>query len=319
MYVVFGSEREKKRRKMLAIVTKTVDAHRLEKRRELLAYEKLATFRRMNGFGRDVDRVDDWRSLPSTPQEYNASLRNELQKLKDAISMPAENTVVRPQQKTMDVVDGLRSDSLDELLANFEFATVKEYVEKRSREAAQAQMVQHCSPCSPKPDMPSDVCFNLKSIEGKMDPERGELESPSAGTGLETPGQQCPPNEGTGDQGRTTASGFLTAGVDSNQGGNFFSTTTESGDTRAGNKGTRITAGIIFLQQGHKPRSEENKQFDPGGKGEKAPPWNAAVTLLHFSRESWEAPCLCFVLCLYFVCALFSKLLFFTGDHFSAS
>ena len=73
-----------------------------------------------------------------------------------------------------------------------------------------------------------------------------------------------------------------------------FSTTTESGDTRAGNKSTRITADITFLQQGHKPRSEENKQFDPGGKGEKVPPWNAAVTLLSFSGESWEAPCLCF-------------------------
>ena len=47
---LFESEREKKCREMLAIVTKTVDAHRLERMRELLAYEKLATFRRMNGF-----------------------------------------------------------------------------------------------------------------------------------------------------------------------------------------------------------------------------------------------------------------------------
>ena len=75
---------------MLAIVTKTVDTHRLEKRRELLAYEKLATFRRKNGFDRDVDRVDGWRSPPPTRQEYNASLQHELQKLKDAISMPSE-------------------------------------------------------------------------------------------------------------------------------------------------------------------------------------------------------------------------------------
>ena len=37
---------------------------------------------------------------------------------------------------------------------------------------------------------------------------------------------------------------------------------------------------------GHKTISEENKQFDLGGKGEKAPPWNAAVTLLSFSGES---------------------------------
>ena len=66
--VIFESEREKNRREMLARVTKTVDAYRLEKMRELLAYEKLATFRRMSGFDRDVDRIYDWRSLPPTPQ-----------------------------------------------------------------------------------------------------------------------------------------------------------------------------------------------------------------------------------------------------------
>ena len=89
-----------------------------------------------------------------------------------------------------------RNDSLDELLTNFEFARVKEYVEKRSREAAQAQVtvtpvdtVQHFSPCPPNPDMPSDVYFRLESSEGKMGPELKELESPSAGTGLETPRQ----------------------------------------------------------------------------------------------------------------------------------
>ena len=221
-----------------------------------------------------------------------------------------------------------RNNSLDALLANFESARVKEYVEKWSREAAQAQMtvtpddtVQHCSPCPPNPDMPSDVCFRLESSEGKMGPELKELESPSAGTGLETRGQQCPPNEGTWDQGRTTASSILTAGVGSNQGGSI-SSPTESGDTRAGNKSTRITADITFLQEGHKPRSEENKQFDPGGKGEKAPSWNAAVTLLSFSGESWEAHCLCFyvcalsVYCLYFV---FLNYCFFSGGHFAAS
>ena len=32
------------------------------------------------------------------------------------------------------------------------------------------------------------------SNEGRMDPDRGQLESPSAGTGFETPGQQCLPN-----------------------------------------------------------------------------------------------------------------------------
>ena len=122
--------------------------------------------------------------------------------------------------------------------------------------------VQYCSPCSPNLDMPSDVCIKLKSNSGKMDPERGELESPSAGTGLETPGQQCPPDEGTWDQGRTIAFGFLTVGVDSNQGG-FFSTTTESGDTRGGKKRTIITAGITFLQQGQNPEAKRTSSLTP--------------------------------------------------------
>ena len=96
----------------------------------------------MNGFDRVVEGEENWfdghRSLPPTPEQYTASLRFELQKFKGAISMPAENTVTRPRQKTMGVVDGPRNDSLDELLGNFEFARIKEYVEKRSREEAQA-------------------------------------------------------------------------------------------------------------------------------------------------------------------------------------
>ena len=333
--VVFESEREKKRREILAIVTKTVDAHRLKKMRELLAYEKLATFRRMNGFDRDVNRGNDWRSLPPTPQEYNTSLRHELQKLKDAISMPNGEFVrmKRPVEKRGREDEELqkkkmaefRSDSLDELLANFEFARVKDYVEKRSREAAQAQVtvtpvdtVQHCSPCPPNPDMPSDICIKFKTIEGKMDPEQGELESSSAGTGLETPGQQRPQNEGTGKTGQTNADGFLTAGVGSNQGGSISSPT-----ERAKNAKTFVDISLTAAtpeKRRHKTSSEENKQFDPGGKEEKAPSWNAPVTLFSFSGESWKAPCLCFVFFLSLLCVcLFSKLLFFPGDHFSAS
>ena len=135
-----------------------------------------------------------------------------------------------------------------------------------------------------------------------MDPELEELESPSAGTGLETPGQQCPPNEGTWDQGRTATSGILTAGMGSYQEGNI-SSTTECGDTKTF-ADTSSTAATPENRRRKTP-SEQNKQFDPGGKGEKAPPWNAAVTLLSFSGESWEAPCLCcflFVLCL---CSVF--------------
>ena len=131
--------------------------------------------------------------------------------------------------------------------------------------------------------------MRLESNEGKMDPERGELEPPSAGTGLETPGQQCPPNEETWDQGRIIADGYSLVDMGSNQGGDISSPTTEGVDTRA----VRTTANTTFLQQGHKPKdkvkgSEENKRFDPGGKGEKAPLWNAVVTLsLFFWGERW--------------------------------
>ena len=82
--------------------------------------------------------------------------------------------------------------------------------------------VQHCSPCPLDPEPSPDVCVKLESNEGRMDPEQGELESLSAGTGLETPGQQCPPNEGIWETGRTTTDGILTAGVGSNQGEAFL-------------------------------------------------------------------------------------------------
>ena len=181
----------------------------------------------MNGFDRIAADDNQWasRPLPLTPEQFTQSLWSEVNALNDAISIPAENTVTRPRQKTMDVVDGRRSDSLDELLANFEFSTIKEYVEKRSRDdAAQAQVtvtpvdtVQHFSPCSPDPEPSSSVYVKLENTEGKMGPELEELESPSAGTGLETPEQQCPPNEGILETRRTTAFGILIAGVASSQ------------------------------------------------------------------------------------------------------
>ena len=100
--VLFESEKDKNPRQMLAIVTKTVDAHRLQKMRDLLTFEKLATWRRMNGFDRVMDGEDNWfhaHLLPPTPQEFCASLKAELQKLKDAISMP--------RQKVSSIINGI--------------------------------------------------------------------------------------------------------------------------------------------------------------------------------------------------------------------
>ena len=101
--VLVELEKERKRRRTLVIVTENVDAHRHQKMRDLLAFEKLATWRRMNDFDRVADGEDSWfhgpRLLPPTPEEVTASLRSDLQELKNAISMPAKT---RPWQKTID-------------------------------------------------------------------------------------------------------------------------------------------------------------------------------------------------------------------------
>ena len=107
-----------------------------------------------------------------------------------------------------------------------------------------------------------------------MDLELGKLTSSSAGTGLETPGQQGPPNEGTLEQRQTTANGFLTAGVGSSKERNIAtSTTTVSGIS---------SIAATLSKRRLKTFNELNKPFDPGGREEEAPSWNAAVPLPFF-------------------------------------
>ena len=166
-----------------------------------------------------------------------------------------------------------------------------------------------------------------------MDPGmKEEPKLPSASTGLNTPGQQSPPNEGVWETGRITTDSILTAGVDSSKKGNI-SSPMESVDTRASEKSTSTAtvSGISSIAATPSKRrlktfNELNKPFDPGGREEKAPPWNAAVPLPFFSWSeagrllvclsvaklggflsvclwrSWEASCPFF---LHFVCALF--------------
>ena len=57
--VLHESERDRKRRRVLAKVNETGAAHRLQQMKDLLALEKLATWRRMNGFDRIVDDEDE--------------------------------------------------------------------------------------------------------------------------------------------------------------------------------------------------------------------------------------------------------------------
>ena len=268
-----ASKHARKRGRVMGIVA----AHRVKQMRTLLMYEELATWRRENGFDREMEGEESCftghRSLPPTPQEYYASLWCEVNALKDAISMPLQ---------LLKLFNAIEQDTL----SDEEYATLKRCVETRDRDAAQVtvtqvSIVQQCSSIPKTPEPPPDVCVNLENNEDEMDPGMEELTSSSTSTGLNTPGQLSPPNEGVWETGRIIADGILTAGVNSSQGGR-----TPSPPERA----TRmVTAADIPLaaatppKRRHKTSSELNKPFDPGGRGEKAPPWNAAVPLPFFS------------------------------------
>ena len=85
-------------------------------------------------------------------------------------------------------------------LMDAEFVTLKRFVEKGDRDEAHATVApvdtaQNRSPRSLTPEIPSDLCVYMENKEaGMMEPKQDQLESSSAGTGLETPGQQCSPN-----------------------------------------------------------------------------------------------------------------------------
>ena len=271
-----ASKHARKRGRVMGIVA----AHRLKQMRTLLMYEELATWRRENGFDREMEGEESCfpghRSLPPTPQEYYASLWLEVNALKDAISMPLQ---------LLKLFNAIEQDTL----SDEEYATLKRCMEKRVRETAQVtavtrdHTVQPCSPCSPNPDRPSGVLCNMEN-EGTMSQELEELTSSSTGTGLNTPGQQCPPNEGVWETGRIIADGILTAGVDSSKEGNI------SSPMESTERATRMvmvadipSTAATPPKRRYKTSSEENKQFDPGGRGEQAPPWKAAVPLPFFS------------------------------------
>ena len=295
--VLSESEQARKHRQKLAKVTETVAPYRLREMKNFQAREQLATWRRTRGFDRD----DSWvhGTLPLSPKEPTQSLWSEVNALKYAISMPFR---ARPWQKTMEFVDGLEGDLPDE-----ELAAIKRYVERRSREAAQVTVppvstAHHCITRSLNPETPSHVYVNMEEKEeGRMNPELTELEPPSTGTGLETPGQQSPSNEGTWEKGRTIADGYLLVGMGSNRGGDISSPTEHVG--------TRAATAATPAKPREKTTSEENKQFDPGGKGKTAPLWNAAVILFSFSwGELWamggslvllRVLCLCVPVCLF--------------------
>ena len=156
-----------------------------------------------------------------TPEQITASLWSDLKELKDAVSMSGKDGS-RQKSFIHEIGQGTVS------FTDQEFTMLKRFVERRGRDAAHVTIApvntaQYCSPRSPSPETQFDARVYLEeNEEGKMDPERDQLESPSASTSFETSGQQCHPNWETR---RTTAAGCLPAGVGSNMGRNTFSPT----------------------------------------------------------------------------------------------
>ena len=265
----------------LGRVMKTVAAHRLKELIHIQALEKLATWRRTHGFDQIANGDNQWasRPLPPTPEHFTASLWSDLNKLKDAISLSGNDGSSQRAKSFIKEIEQGTVSFTDE-----EFARIKRFVERRGRDAAHVTVasIDTALPRSPRSrssEISSDLCVSLeRDKEGRMDPERDQLQSPSVCRGFETAGQQCHPNWETG---RTTTAGCLPAGVGSNLGGNTLSL--------AEITTPRAASNTIFLQANRKPKTnEENKQFDPGGKGEETPPWKAAV-LVVFSFSGGNA------------------------------
>ena len=235
--------------------------------------------------------------------------------LQDAISMTGEDEF---SQRAKSFIHKIGQGTVS--FTDAEFAMLKRFVERRGRDAAHVTVApvdtaQYCYPRSPSPEISLGVrvCNMEKHEEGRVDPEPDQLESPPAGTGFETPGQQC---HSILETRRTTANGCLLVAVSSNFGRNTFSRAEIAVGRRADSESTtQYTASITAsLQTRRKPKdketgSEENKQFDPGGERRGATTLESGCTGIVFfpgGNLGLGARCLCFVLlsvrvCLYIV------------------
>ena len=253
-----------KHSRKLGRVMNIVAHRRLQQLKHLHAREQLATWRKTHGYNRIADSDDSWalRPRPPSPEEFTASLWSGLQELKDTISIAARD---RSRQRAKRFIQELKQGTVSMNLTAAELAMLKRFVEERNRDtahvtAAPANIAQYRSPSSPSPEITFDacVCVDMKenNEEGRMNPEPTEVKLPPADTGLETLGQQYPPN---GETGRTTADGCLLVGVGSNSGGNVFFSAEIAVGTRVDSKITTAPTArnITLLQARRKPNDKK--------------------------------------------------------------
>ena len=179
-----------KRIRKLGVMRKTVATRRLKKLRHLYALEKLATWTRSITDGQWI-----YGPLPPTPEQTTASMWAEVYAFKKVIFISGKK---RSKQRVESFVNELEQGTAS--LTDEEFATLEPMIRKRRGLAAAHVIVAPigtAQPCNPRssPEISFDVrVYMEENNEGSMDPERGQLESPYAGTSFETPGQQCLPN-----------------------------------------------------------------------------------------------------------------------------
>ena len=108
--------------------------------------------------------------------------------VKDAISLSGKDG---SSQRAKSFIKEIEQDTMS--FTDKEFARIKRFVERRGRDAAHVtvESINTALPCSPRSrssEISSNVRVSLeKNEEGRMDPERDQLEPPSASTALKYP------------------------------------------------------------------------------------------------------------------------------------
>ena len=169
---------------------------------------KLAAWRRINGFDRcdEHDRQWIYSLLTPTPEETTASMWAGVNASKKEISMSEKKQ--RVENFFNELEQGTASFT-DEELSGLECIII----ERRGRAAADAIVAPIDTAQPPNPRLPCSkiscdvhVYVEENTVLGKMEPELGQPESSSAGTGFETPVQQC---LSSWEMERTTVDGCL--------------------------------------------------------------------------------------------------------------
>ena len=166
---------------------KTVVTHRLKKLKYLRTVEKLTAWRRCHGFHRCDVHDGQWfhSSLPPTPEETTVSMLADVKTLKKETSLSGKERSWQRIQNFLNELEGGAASLTDEGFTRF-----KRIMKRRGRAAAHV-LIAPSGTAQPSNSRPrcSAISFDVsvcmgEIIEGKMDPERGELEASLAGVGL---------------------------------------------------------------------------------------------------------------------------------------